>query len=233
MKALRVQQYGHAESIALAEVPRPEPKPGEIRVRIEASGISFVDMLVARGGYQVRRTPPFTPGSEFSGVVDAVGPGVTSGLQIGDRVCGTGRGAWAQYLCHAAEYLHPLPSTCNLVEASVVVVPFGTALYALRERGNLVAGETLLVLGAAGGVGYAAVQLGNALGARVIAVASTEAKRLHCGMLRPTKSWIARAIGRTSQSHLRGRAAWMSYLILLATLLRTPLSAPWAGVVGI
>ena len=177
MKALRVNQYGPAESIELAEIPIPEPKHGEIRVRVEASGISFVDMLVARGGYQVRHPLPFTPGSEFSGVVDAVAPGVMSGLRVGDRVCGSTRGAWAQYLCHAAEHLHPLPSTCDHVAASVVVVPYGTALYALRERGNLVAGETLLVLGAAGGVGYAAVQLGKALGARVIAVASTAAKR--------------------------------------------------------
>ncbi|MBP0623771.1 NADPH:quinone oxidoreductase family protein [Cupriavidus consociatus] len=177
MKALQVHHYDGGDAIQLDEINRPEPMHGEVRVRVEASGISFVDMLIARGGYQIRLAPPFIPGSEFSGIVDAVGPGATTDLKVGDHVCGTGRGVWAQYLCLAANQLHPIPNSSDMVEAAALPVSFGTALYALRERGHLIPGETLLVLGAAGGVGYAAVQMGKALGARVIALASTAEKR--------------------------------------------------------
>lgn len=176
MKALQVHHYGD-DAIRLDEVTRPEPKEGEVRVRIEASGISFVDMLVARGGYQVKRVPPFVPGSELGGIVEAVSPGAATDLKVGDRVCGTGSGVWAQYVCLAASQLHLIPNSSDMAEAAVLPVSFGTALYGLRERGHLVAGETLLVLGAAGGVGYAAVQVGKVLGARVIAIASTAEKR--------------------------------------------------------
>ncbi|AEI82272.1 alcohol dehydrogenase, zinc-binding protein (plasmid) [Cupriavidus necator N-1] len=177
MKALRVHHYDSSDAIRLDEVAIPEPGDGEVRIRIEASGISFVDMLIARGGYQVRLTPPFVPGSEFSGIVDAIGPSVAPGLKVGDRVCGTGSAVWAQYVCLPASHLHPIPGNASMPEAAVLTVSFGTALYGLRERGELVTEETLLVLGAAGGVGYAAVQVGKALGARVIAVASTAQKR--------------------------------------------------------
>lgn len=177
MKALQVHHYGGDDAIQLDEVSRPEPMYGEARVRVEASGISFVDMLIARGGYQIRLTPPFIPGSEFSGIVDAVGPGVSTDLKVGDHVCGTGRGVWAQYVCLAAAQLHPIPNNSDMAEAAVLPVSFGTALYGLRERAHIIGGETLLVLGAAGGVGYAAVQVGKALGARVIALASTAEKR--------------------------------------------------------
>ena len=177
MKALRVHGYGPADRIVLDEVPVPEPRAGEVRVRVHACGISFVDLLVARGGYQVKPTPPFVPGSEFSGIVDAIGPDTATDLKPGDRVCGTRQGAWAESICVPATSAFALAGDAPLVEAAVLLAPYGTALYALRERGHLRAGETLLVLGATGSVGHAAVQIGKQLGARVIAAASTAPKR--------------------------------------------------------
>jgi len=177
VKALRVHGYGPEDAIRLDELPQPEPGPGQVRVRVQACGISFVDLLVARGGYQVRPTPPFVPGSEFAGVVDAIGAATDMPLRVGDRVCGTRQGAWAEWICLDARAVLALPATADTTEAAVLAAPFGTALYALRERGGLQPGEALLVLGAAGSVGHAAVQLGRVLGARVIAAASTAAKR--------------------------------------------------------
>lgn len=177
MKALRVHAYGPDNAIVLDELPPPQPGPGQVRVRVQASGISFVDLLVARGGYQVKLPLPFVPGSEYAGVVDALGEGVDGPLKVGDAVCGTRQGAWAQQICVAHTLVHRLPPNAPLVEGAVLLAPYATALYALRERGGLRAGETLLVLGAAGGVGHAAVQVGKALGARVIAIASGPLKR--------------------------------------------------------
>lgn len=181
MKALRVHGYGPDDRIVLDDLPLPEPRAGEVRVRVHACGISFVDLLVARGGYQVKPTPPFVPGSEFSGTVDAVGPRADDGsetdLKPGDRVAGTRQGAWAEAICVPAATVFRVADDASFVATSVLVAPYGTALYALRERGGLKAGETLLVLGATGSVGHAAVQVGKLLGAHVIAAASTAAKR--------------------------------------------------------
>ncbi|MEP6722384.1 MAG: NADPH:quinone oxidoreductase family protein [Variovorax sp.] len=159
-------------------MPAPEPAPGQVRVRVEASGVSFVDLLLARGEYQVRPPLPFIPGSEFAGVVDALGDGADPLFAVGDRVGGSIMGgAWAQHLCVPATTLHNVAAAVPIEEAAVLNVPYGTALYALRNRGQLQPGETVLVLGATGGVGHAAVQLAKVLGARVIAAASTAAKR--------------------------------------------------------
>ena len=177
MKALRVHGYGPDDRILLDEVPVPEPRTGEVRVRVHACGISFVDLLVARGGYQVKPAPPFVPGSEFSGVVDAIGPDTETDLKSGDRVCGTRQGAWAESICVPVTSAFALAADASFIDAAVLLAPYGTALYALRERGQLRAGETLLVLGATGSVGHAAVQIGRLLGARVIAAASTAPKR--------------------------------------------------------
>lgn len=177
MRALRVRGYGPGEGIALEHLPLPQPGDGQVRVRVAACAISFVDLLVARGGYQVRLPPPFVPGSEFAGVVDAVGPNTDTALQPGDPVCGLRQGAWAEHLTLEASRVHRLPADASLIEASALLAPFATALYALRERAQLAAGETVLVLGAGGGVGHAAVQLARQLGARVIAAASSAAKR--------------------------------------------------------
>ncbi|MDO8704333.1 MAG: NADPH:quinone oxidoreductase family protein [Sulfuricaulis sp.] len=177
MLAMRVHSYDPGASVECNELPIPEPLAGQVRVRVHACGISFVDLLVARGGYQVKPSLPFVPGSEFSGTVDALGPDVTSTLKVGDRVCGTRQGAWAQFICCAVDAVQVLSPDASVEETAVLTASYGTALYALRERGRLRAGETLLVLGATGGVGHAAVQLGKLLGARVVAMASTAAKR--------------------------------------------------------
>lgn len=177
MKALRVHGWGPGDGIVVDDVPVPEPVAGEIRVRVRAAGISFVDLLLARGQYQLRPPVPFVAGSEFSGVVDAIGPSTVTGLQVGDAVCGVRQGAWAEFTCVPADRVHPLRAGASGVHAAVAASPYSTALYSLRERGSLREGETLLVLGASGGVGHAAVQLGRWMGARVIAGASSAAKR--------------------------------------------------------
>jgi len=177
MKALRVHGDGPQDGIVLDEVPLPEPGPGQLRVRVAACGISFVDLLLARGAYQVRPEPPFVPGSEFCGVVDAIGADTVTPLAVGDLVCGTRQGAWAEAICIAADRAHRLPAHALPVEAAVLVAPYATALHALQDRAHLSAGETVLVLGASGSVGHAAVQLARLAGARVIAAASSPAKR--------------------------------------------------------
>ncbi|MFT3820834.1 MAG: NADPH:quinone oxidoreductase family protein [Rubrivivax sp.] len=177
MRALRVHGYGPGDGIVLDEMPLPAPGAGQLRLRVQACGISFVDLLLARGGYQLRPEPPFVPGSEFCGVVDAIGPGTATPLQVGDLVCGTRQGAWAEHLCIDAGRAHRVGAGTPAAEAAVLVAPFATALYALRERGHARAGDTVLVLGAGGGVGHAAVQMARQLGVRVIAAASDAAKR--------------------------------------------------------
>lgn len=177
MKALRVHGFGPGDGIVVDDIPVAEPAAGEVRVRVRACGIAYVDLLVARGQYQMKPPVPFVAGSEFSGVVDAVGPDTETTLKPGDPVCGVRQGAWAEYICVPAERVHRLRTGAHDIEAAVVAAAYGTALYALRNRGCLRAGETLLVLGSSGGVGHAAVQLGRWMGARVIAGASTSAKR--------------------------------------------------------
>lgn len=180
MKALRIHSYDTLDSLALDDVPLPEPQPGEVRVRVEASGISFVDILRAQGKYQIRMPLPYIGGNEFAGVVDAVGAGVTK-VRVGQKVAGSAYGAWAEYLCVSEEMVYATGAQPGSLEQSVetalLPVAYGTALYALVNRGHVQAGETVLVLGAAGGVGFAAVQVAKAFGAHVIAGASNAAKR--------------------------------------------------------
>ena len=175
MQALRVHDFDSGP--CLDALPVPLPGPREVRVRVQANGVSFFDLLIARGAYQWRPTLPFVVGSEFAGVVDALGAGAGDALAIGDRVCGaTSIGAWAQQLCVPVTALHAVATAASIEEAAVLNTPYGTALYALRERGHLQPGETVLVLGATGSVGHAAVQLARALGARVIGAATGAAK---------------------------------------------------------
>ena len=175
MQALRVHAFDQPPR--LDTLPDPQPAAGEVRVRVQACGISFFDLLIARGGYQWRPDLPFTVGSEFAGVVDALGEGA-QGFAIGDRVCGSSSiGAWTQSLCVPAAALNAVPAQAPLDEVAVLLTPYGTALYALRERGTLQRGETVLVLGATGSIGDAGVQVAKALGARVIAGVSGVAKQ--------------------------------------------------------
>jgi NADPH2:quinone reductase len=180
VKALRIHSYDTLDSLALDDVPLPEPQAGEVRVKVEASGISFVDILRAQGKYQIRMPLPYIGGNEFAGVVDAVGAGVTS-VSVGQKVAGSAYGAWGEYLCVSEDMVYATGARAGdlaqSVETALLPVAYGTAMYALANRGQVKAGETVLVLGAAGGVGFAAVQVAKAFGARVIAGASTAAKR--------------------------------------------------------
>lgn len=156
---------------ALVDLPMPEPGPGEVRLRIRACGINFADLLMAKGTYQDTPATPFTMGMELAGEVDKLGEGVT-GLKLGQRVAAfAGKGGLADYGCFPAERCLPLPDAMPFEEAAGFIVAYGTSHLALSHRGRLKAGETLLVLGAAGGVGLTAVEIGAKMGAKVVAVA--------------------------------------------------------------
>jgi NADPH2:quinone reductase len=163
----------------LDETPRPSPGPGQVLVRVVANAISFVDLLFARGGYQIKPPLPLVPGTEFSGVVVDCGAGVDSArLEPGRYVTGNVvGGAWAEFVCASATDVEVLPEGVDLRSASALPITSATALYALRRRANLQPGERVLVLGAGGGVGIACVQIAKALGAHVIAGEPSAGKR--------------------------------------------------------
>ncbi len=177
MKALVCEAYGPVENLVYRDMPDPVPGAGEIRVAIEAIGVNFPDGLLVEGKYQAKPQVPFMPGGEFAGQVAALGPGA-SGFAVGDRVLGwnVGRGAYAEQIAVPAGELFPLPASMSMDQGAALLCATATAHHALRQRGRLQAGETLVVLGAAGGTGIAAVQIGKAIGARVIAVCSSDDK---------------------------------------------------------
>jgi len=157
-------------------LPQLQPGPGEVLVAIRAASLNFPDLLIIQGKYQVKAVPPFVPGAELSGVVEAVGPGVEH-VAPGDRVMAvTTTGAFATHVSVPAGALQPMPAGMTFEHAAAFLLTYGTSYHALVDRAGLDEGETLLVLGAAGGVGTAAVQIGKAAGARVIAAVSTEDK---------------------------------------------------------
>lgn len=177
MRAVVVENYDRIENISINDVPNPELSPGNVRVRVQAAAVGFVDGLKVQGLYQTKDPLPFTPGSEFAGIVDEAASDVT-GFAPGTPVIGMVRnGGLAEYICAPAADLFPTPTGIDPETGASFFANYLTALYALSARGKLMSGETLLVLGAAGGVGIAAVQIGKLLGARVIAAASTEDKR--------------------------------------------------------
>jgi NADPH2:quinone reductase len=177
MKAVVVEQYDSIDKIPLKDVAVPEVSAGQVRVKVTAASIGFVDGLKVQGLYQTKDPLPFTPGTEFAGTVDAIGDGVT-GFATGQAVMGMTRsGALAEYIVVPSTALTAIPDGVAPEAAAAFRANYLTALYALAERGSFKSGEILLVLGAAGGVGIAAVQVGKLLGARVIAAASTEEKR--------------------------------------------------------
>ena len=176
-RAVVVHAFGEPESFSLEERDPGHPGPGKIRMKVHAAGVSFVDVLVAEGKYQLQPPLPFVPGSEFAGVIEAVGEGVDP-ARIGQRVCGSGFGAAvAEAAVIPAKLALPIPDAMSFEQASVFRVSYATAYHALVQRARLKAGEVLCVLGAAGAVGYASIQIGKALGATVIASASTKEKR--------------------------------------------------------
>ncbi|WP_270175120.1 NADPH:quinone oxidoreductase family protein [Diaphorobacter sp. ED-3] len=164
------------EALAWTELPDPAPKAGEVLVEIRAASLNFPDLLMVQNKYQIKPPLPFVPGSEFAGVVQAVGDGVTH-LQVGQNVaCLSGTGGFATHTIAPAARCIPLPDGFGHVDAAAFIMTYATSYHALLDRGQLQAGETVLVLGAAGGVGTAAIQIAKAKGARVIAAASTDEK---------------------------------------------------------
>ncbi|WEK57519.1 MAG: NADPH:quinone oxidoreductase family protein [Candidatus Brevundimonas phytovorans] len=176
MRAVLSKAVGGPDSLVVEEVMDPTPKPGEVVIEVKAVGINFPDTLIIEDKYQFRPERPFSPGGEVAGVVDAVGEGV-KGVFRGDRVIAApGWGGLVERLAVPASSLIPMPDGMSFEEAAALTVTYGTSYYALKDRAQLKPGETLLVLGAAGGVGAAAVELGKAMGARVVAAASTNDK---------------------------------------------------------
>jgi len=180
MKAVLCKRYGPPDSLTFEELPSPRPGPGEVVVAVKAASVNFPDVLIIQNKYQFKPPLPFSPGSELAGVVKEVGPGVT-GFKEGDKVIAfTTYGAFAEEVKTEAARLLPLPEGMDFASGAAFLLTYGTSDHALRDRGGLEPGETLLVLGAAGGVGLAAIEIGKALGARVIACASSEEKLAVC-----------------------------------------------------
>ena len=176
MKAMLSRAAGPPESLELADVDAPAPKDGEVLIRVAACGVNFPDALIIEDRYQFRPERPFAPGGEVSGTIEAVGAGVT-GLTAGTRVLASvGWGGMAEQAVTGADRCVAIPENMPFDEAAAFLMTYGTSYHALVDRGHLKPGHTLLVLGAAGGVGTAAVELGKALGARVVAACSSEEK---------------------------------------------------------
>src|SRR6201996_2066055 len=176
MKAILCTHFGGPDELELADIAPPEPARGEAVVRVAAAALNFYDTLIIAGKYQNKPPFPFSPAAELAGIVERVGPGVAD-IASGDRVMGyAGWGAAREAVAIPAQQLVKLPDGLDFERAAVLTVTYGTTLYALRERAALKAGETLVVLGASGGTGLAAIELGKMLGARVIACASSDEK---------------------------------------------------------
>ena len=205
MHAMLSTAPGGPETLEWTEGPTPEPKKGEVRIAVKAAGVNFPDTLIIRDLYQVKPPRPFAPGGEVSGVVEALGEGV-SHLAVGDRVLAmTGFGGFTTHLCVPATSCVKIPDNMPFDEAACFIFTYGTSHYALKNRGELMDGETLLILGAAGGVGAAAIELGKAAGARVIAAVSSEEKAQFCRDLGADDAIIyPREMDRDAQKALSG-----------------------------
>jgi len=183
MKALLCTSFGPLEKLTIQEIPKPRPGPGQVLLDVKASSLNFPDALMAQGLYQVKPPLPFSPGTEMAGVVVETGSDVR-GFKPGDRVIAiAGWGGFAEECAVDAVRLIPLPEGMDFDMGAAFLFTYETSLHGLRDRGRLKAGETLLVLGAAGGVGLAAVEIGKVLGARVIAAASSADKLALCKQL--------------------------------------------------
>ena len=180
MKAVLCKQFGPPESLVIEDLPSPTPGPGEVVVSVKAASVNFPDVLIIQNKYQAKPPLPFSPGSELAGVVKEIGAGVTS-VKRGDKVIAfTSFGAFAEEVKIEAARLLPLPEGMDFESGASFILTYGTTDHALRDRGAVRAGESLLVLGAAGGVGIAAIEIGKALGTRVIACASSGEKLEVC-----------------------------------------------------
>ncbi len=180
MKAVLCKAYGMPETLVIEEVESPRPGKGQVVVDVKACGVNFPDTLIIQGKYQFKPDLPFSPGSEVAGIVKEVGEGV-KGISVGDHViASTGWGGFAEEVVVDTDKIIPMPRGLDFTIASAFVLTYGTAYHALKDRAQIQRGETLLVLGAAGGVGIAAIELGKHLGARVIAAASNDEKLEVC-----------------------------------------------------
>lgn len=183
MRAISVTSLDGPSAVELVDVPAPEAAPGKVLVDVKAIGVNFPDVLIIEDKYQFKPERPFSPGGEIAGVVKSVGDGVTN-VKPGDRVLGnTGWGGMAEELALEASRLVKIPDAMPFDEAAAFIMTYGTSWHALKDRANLQPGQSLLVLGAAGGVGTAAIQIAKAVGARVIAAASSDAKCALCKSL--------------------------------------------------
>ncbi len=176
MRAVLSKVTGGPETLVVEDIPAPEAKPGHAVISVKAVGVNFPDVLMIEDKYQSKPPRPFSPGGELSGVVKAIGEGVTN-VKVGDRIlANTGSGGMAEEVLLPANRLWHIPDAMPHDIAAAFILTYGTSWHALKDRAHLKAGETLLVLGAAGGVGLAAVELGKAMGARVIAACSSQEK---------------------------------------------------------
>lgn len=180
MKAVVCKAWGLPDTLVVENLPDVIPGPGQVAIDINAAGVNFPDVLIIQNKYQFRPELPFTPGSELAGVVRAVGEGVTQ-YKAGDKVIAfTPQGAFAQQIAVPVQAVMPMPAEMDFDTAAAITLTYGTSHHAVVDRAQLKAGETMLVLGAAGGVGLAAIEIGKALGARVIAAASSDEKLAVC-----------------------------------------------------
>ena len=176
MKALRTHAVGGPDTLTLDEVDVPTPGPGQVLVAVKACAVNFPDTLMIRDLYQFKPQRPYAPGGEIAGVIEAVGEGVTA-YKVGDKVLsGIGNGGMAEKVVVDAARLFPVPDGVSFQQAASLLMTYGTTIHGLKDRGHIKPGDTMLVLGAAGGVGLSAVELGKAYGARVIAAVSSEEK---------------------------------------------------------
>ena len=206
MKAMLSKVVGGPDSLVLEDVPSPVAGAGQAVIQVKACGVNYPDVLVIEDRYQFKPPRPFSPGGEVAGVVASVGEGVTN-VVVGDRVAaGAGSGGMAEELLVDAARLRPIPDAMPFDEASAFIATYGTSYYALKKRAHLMPGESLLVLGAAGGVGVSAVELGAAMGANVIAAASTRAK-VDFALARGASSGVVYPTGpfdKDGKKHLAG-----------------------------
>ena len=180
MKAVLCKAWGLPDTLVVEDVPTPQPKAGEVLIKIAAASVNYPDVLMIQKKYQVQPELPFIPGSEVAGTVAALGEGVTN-VKLGDRVIAfVGLGGFAEQVVAKAAGLIPIPPELDDATAAGFTLVYGTSHHAVIDRGELKAGQTMLVLGAAGGVGLAAVEIGKVIGAKVIAAASTDEKLAVC-----------------------------------------------------
>ena len=181
MRAVVCKEFGPPDKLVVEDVPDPEAGRGQVVIDVHACAVNFPDVLIIQDKYQFKPGLPFSPGGEVSGTVRSLGPDADGSVKVGDRVIASvGWNGMAEQVIAGAAALIPVPESVDLIAASGLLTTYGTTHYALKDRGKLQPGETLLVLGAAGGVGLAAVELGRAMGARVIAAASSEDKLELC-----------------------------------------------------